>query len=137
MIPKLAKIPEKLVMYRWHILDDLSWNYPIKHLFLLATITMITEKMYFTHFIAAVVRKTYSFIKMMQLISEKYNWENGAKQIQIIEENLSQSCVLCQLLRIKTLASGLKCIKHFSLFLLLFALYLLSGCDLFNMSSLS
>ena len=73
----------------------------------------------------------------MQLISPNYNWENVVKQIQIAEENLSQSFISCQLLRTKTLASWSKCIKHFSLFLQLFALYLLSGCDLFNMSSLS
>ena len=63
----------------------------------------------------------------MQPISPNYNWENGVKQIKITEENLSQSCILCQLLRTKTLASGSKCIKHFILFLPLFALYLLSG----------
>ena len=33
-------------------------------------------------------------------------YENEVKQIRIIEENLSQSCILCQLLRTKTLASG-------------------------------
>ena len=52
----------------------------------------------------------------MQPISPNYNWENGVKQIKITEENLSQSCVLCQLLRTKTLASGSKCIKHFFYF---------------------
>ena len=64
-------------------------------------------------FIAAVVRETYSFIKIMQPISPSYNWENGVKQIKITEENLSKSCILCQLLRAKTLASGSRCIKHF------------------------
>ena len=44
--------------------------------------------------------------------------------MQITEENLSQSCVLCQLLGTKTLASGSKFIKHFSLFLLLFWPYI-------------
>ena len=68
-------------------------------------------------FIAAVVRETYGF-----------------KQIKITEENFSKSCILCQLLRTKTLASGSKCIKHFFLFIPLLALYPLSGCDLFNMS---
>ena len=73
----------------------------------------------------------------MQPIIPNYNWENGVKQRKITEENLSQSCVLCQLLRTKTLASGSKYIKRFSLFLSLSVLYLLTGCDLFNMSSLS
>ena len=63
--------------------------------------------------IVAVVRETYSFIKIMQAISLNYNWENGVKQIKITEENLSRSYILCQSLRIKTLASGSKCIKHF------------------------
>ena len=34
----------------WHALDDLTWNYPMKHLFLLAIVAMITVKMSFTHF---------------------------------------------------------------------------------------
>ena len=67
-------------------------------------------------FIVAVIRETYSFVKIMQPISPNYNWENGVKQIKITEENLSQSCILCQLLRTKTLASGSKCIKHFFYF---------------------
>ena len=81
-------------------------------------------------FMAAVVRETYSFIKIMQPISPNYNSENGVKQIKIIEENLLQIWILCQLLRIK---------MHQTLFLFLplFALYLQSRCDLFNMSCLS
>ena len=57
--------------------------------------------------------ESYSFFKIMQPISPNYNWENGVKQIKIIEENLSQSCILCQLLRKENLGSGSKCIKHF------------------------
>ena len=60
----------------------------------------------------------------MQPISPNYNWENGVKQIKITEKNLSQSCILCQLLRTKILSSGSKCIKHFFLFLQLFAISL-------------
>ena len=67
-------------------------------------------------FIAAVVREIYSFIKIMQPTSPNYCWENGVKQIKITEENLSQSCILCQLLRTKTLVSGSKYIKHFFYF---------------------
>ena len=99
--------------------------------FLLATVTMITVKI----FLAAVVKETYLLIKIMHSISPSYGWENGVKQIKITEKNLSQSCILCQLLRSKTLASGSACIKHFSFFLPLFALYLQSECDLFNTSS--
>ena len=62
----------------------------MKHLFLLATVTMITVKCLLPVFIAAVVRETYSFIKIMQPLSPNYNWENGVKQTKITEENLSQ-----------------------------------------------
>ena len=88
---------------------------PIKHLFLLATVTMITVKI-LPIFIAAVAREIYSFIKIMQLISPNYNWENDVKQIQISKEHLSQSCILCWLPRTETLASLSKCIKHFGFF---------------------
>ena len=78
---------------------------------------MITVKMSFTHFHSSqgniVVKETYSFIKIMQNIIQEYNWENGVKQIKVTEENLSQSCIFCQLLRTKTLALTSKCIKHF------------------------
>ena len=102
----------------------------MKDFFLLATVAMITVKMFLHIFIAEVVRETYFFIKLVQPIRLNYN---GVKQIKITEENLSQSCILRQLLRTKTLASWSKCIKHFFLFLPLFA----SICDLFNMSCLS
>ena len=77
----------------------------------------------------------------MQPISRKYYWENGVEQTKITEEYFSQSsCVnrsisqsiLCQWLRTKTLTSA-----SLFLFLPLFALHLLSGSDLFNMSCLS
>ena len=73
-------------------------------------------------FIAAVVRETYSSIKIMQSISPNYNWENGVKQIRLLKKICHKSCILCQLLtlaidtRLKTLASGSKCIKHFFYF---------------------
>ena len=97
--------------------------------FLLATVAMITVKI-LPIFIAAIVRETYFFIKIMQPLLKSCNLlvqtiiENGVKQIKITEENLSQSYILCQLLRIKTIVSGSKCIKHFFLFLPLFPLYL-------------
>ena len=73
----------------------------------------------------------------MQPISPNYDWENGVKQIILLKKIYHKSCILCQLLRTKTLASGSKCISIFFLFLPLFALYLLSGCDLFHVSCLS
>ena len=131
MIPSLVENSKKSMRKGWHVLDDLTRYYQMRHLFILETVTTITVKCLLPIFIAAVVRETHSFIKIMQPISPNYNWENWVKQIKITEENLSQSFILCQLLRTKTLASGSKCIKHFLLFLPLFALYLLSGCDLF------
>ena len=85
----------------------------MNNFFILATVTMFTVKMFLPIFIAAVVRETYSLIKITQPISPNYNWENGVKQINITKENLSQSCILCQLLRTKALASGSKYMKHF------------------------
>ena len=52
----------------------------------------------------------------MQSISPNYNWENGVKQIILLKKICHKSCILCQLLRTKTLASGSKCIKHFFYF---------------------
>ena len=52
---------------------NLAWNYPMKNFFLLATVAMIAVKMFLPIFIAAVVRETYSFNKIMQLISPNYN----------------------------------------------------------------
>ena len=46
----LVKISKLSMRYGWHAVDDLAWNYPVKYLFLLATTTMITVKMSFTHF---------------------------------------------------------------------------------------
>ena len=69
---------------------------------------MITVEMSFTYFRSSSCQGTYSFIKIMQPISTNCNRENGVKQIKITEESLSQSCILCQLLRTKTLALGSK-----------------------------
>ena len=80
-------------------MDDLTCNYPMKYLFLLATVTVITVKLYFTHFHSSSCQENIL--------------ENGIKQIKITEENSSQSFILSQLLTTKTLASGSKCIKHF------------------------
>ena len=60
---------------------------------------------------AAVVKETYSLIKIIHPISPNYGCENGVKQIKITEKNL------CQLLRTKSLPSRAACIKYFSLFL--------------------
>ena len=56
----------------------------------------------------------------MQATSPNYNRKNGIKQVKVTEENLPEICILRQLYLLP-----------------LFALYLLSGCDLFNMSALS
>ena len=88
----------------------------MKHFFFLVTVAMITVKMSFTHFIVAVLRKIYFFIKIIHPICPNYNWENEIKQMKITEENLSQGFILCQLLRTNTLQAGSKCIKHFFYF---------------------
>ena len=72
--------------------------------------------------------ESYSFFKIMQPISPNYNWENGVKQLKIIEKNLSQSCNLCQLLRTKILSSASKCIKHFFFYFYSYFPYLASLC---------
>ena len=112
----LIKISKK----GWHVLDDLTWNYPEFFPF---------SNRCYDHCknisIAAVVWETYSFIKIMQN-RPNYNCQNRVKQIKITEKYVT-----------KTLVSGSKCIKHFFKFLPLFALYLLIECDLFNMPCLS
>ena len=73
----------------------------------------------------------------MPPISPIYNWENEVKQVKNTEENLSQSCILSQLVREQRPSNQVKITWNIILFLLLFALYLLSGCDLFNLFCLS
>ena len=75
----------------------------MKYCFLSATVAMITVKVPFTNFHSS---NSLGNIKIMQPISPNYNLENGFKKIKTTEENLSQSWILCQLLRTKTLASG-------------------------------
>ena len=100
LLPK--KISKKSMRQGWHALDHLTWNYPMKHLFVLANVTMITVKMSFTHFHSS--------------SCPNYNWENGVKQIRLLKKTCHKSCVLCQLLRTKTLASGSKCIIFLNYF---------------------
>ena len=92
LLVKTSKNPWGKSDMSWMI----TWNYPIKRLFLLATVPMITLKISFSHFHNS-NKETYSFIKIMQPISPNNNWENGVKQIKITEENLPQSCLLWQL----------------------------------------
>ena len=73
----------------------------------------------------------------MQPISPNYNWANGVKQIKITDGNLSQRCILSQIAKGKGPSTRGKMHQTFVLFLPLFTLHLLSGCDLFNMSCLS
>ena len=60
----------------------------------------------------------------MQPFNPNYNWETGVKQIKITEENLSQSCILCQLVKAKTLTPGSKYIKHFFFYLYCYLPYI-------------
>ena len=50
---KTSSRPTNVCWEGWHGLDNLAWNYPVKHLFLLATVTMITVKISFTHFLSS------------------------------------------------------------------------------------
>ena len=92
-----------------------SMELPVKDLFLLATITMITVNMSFTHFHSSSCQGNIFLHQnhATYYISTNYNWENGVKQKKITEENLSQSSILWQLLRTKTPASRSKCITYF------------------------
>ena len=131
MIPNTGK---NFTNIHWLRVTCCGWSImelPNEASFLLPTVTMITVKMCFTRVHSS------SYQEIMQPIKPNYNWENEVKQIKISEGNLSQSCILCQLLSTKTLASRSKCIKHILVFSLLFALYLLSKCDLFNFFCLS
>ena len=70
----------------------------------------------------------------MQPISPNYNRENGVKQIKTTEKNL---LCLVSVAKDKDPIIRVKMQQTFFLFIPLFALYLLSGCDLFNISCLS
>ena len=107
----LVKISKKSMRWWWHALDNLAWNYPMKNFFLLATVAMIAVKMFLPIFIAAVVRETYSFNKIMQPISPNYNWENGVKQIKITEENCITKLYLVSIAKDKRTRST--CTKQF------------------------
>ena len=74
----------------------------------------------------------------MQPISPNYNEENGVKQIanDYWRKFVTKLC-LVSIAKDKDLSIRIKMDQIFFLFLPLFALYLLSGSDLFNMSSLS
>ena len=113
MIPATDKNFKKIHEVRWHALDDLSWNYRMKQIFLIATVAMITVKISYTHFHSSSCQgNIFLRLKSCTLLVQTIT-ENGVQQKKITEENLSQSCILCQLLRKNTLASGSKCTKHF------------------------
>ena len=120
MIPTIGKNFKKIHEVKVTCPAWLNMELPNKefNFFFLAIVAMITVKTFFTHFHSSSYLETYFFIKIMQPISLDYNWENGVKQIKFTEENLLQSCILCQLLRAlaKVLASGLKCIKFLFIF---------------------
>ena len=94
----------------------LNMELPNEEFFPLSNLAMITVKLFFTDFHSNICQGNIVLHQNHASYSLKYNWENGVKQIEITEENLSISCILCQLLRTKTLVSGSKCIKHFFYF---------------------
>ena len=56
----------------------------MKYIFLLATVAMIAGNGLFPTSIATIVRKTNSFIKILQFINPNHPWKNGVKQIKTI-----------------------------------------------------
>ena len=90
MIPTTGKNFKKIQKVKVTCPGWFNMELSNKAFLLLATVAMITVKILLI-FIAAVVRETYYFIKIMEPISPNYNWKNGVKQIKITEENLSQS----------------------------------------------
>ena len=94
----------------------------MKYFFLLATIAMITVKMSFTHFHSSSCQGNI------------FLHQTG----KITEENLSQfeKLYLVSIAKNKYPSIRVKMYQTRFLFLPLFVLYLLSGCDLFNMPCL-
>ena len=98
----------------------------MKHLFLLATITMITVKMSFTDFHSSSYQGNIFLHQNHAIYSPNYNWENGVKQIRLLKES--------SYLR---LFSGSKRTKHFFLIFTTICLISAEWMWLFNMSCLS
>ena len=66
----LVKIPKKCSRQEWHVLNNLTGNYTIKHFFPLNNRCYnYCKKNVLPIFIAEVVKKAYSFIKIMKPIS--------------------------------------------------------------------
>ena len=128
----LVKISKKSMRKGWHARDELTWNYPMTHLLLLATVTMINIKMSFTHFHSSsfqVFRETYFSIKIMQSISPNYTWENGVKGCW---RKIVTKLYLVSIAKDKDPSFKVK--MHQTFF---FIFTSLSRCDLFSMSCLS
>ena len=88
MIPTIGKNFKKIHKVRVICPGWFNMELPNEAFFLLATVAMVTVKILFI-FIAAVVRETHSFIKIMQPISSNYNWEKGVKQIRILKKRIA------------------------------------------------
>ena len=88
-----------------------SIELPVKHLFLLATVTMSTVKMFFTHFHSSSCRKNIPLSKPCNLLVLTLI-EKIKSSRQITEENLSQKLYLVLIAKNNN-PSGSKCIKHF------------------------
>ena len=109
----------------------------MKHFFLIAKVTMISEKLLFSFSMATIVRKRNSFFKIAQLINQNYLWKSGVKWIKNTQEKLSLKCILCLTANDADLSISLKMHKKLSfwIFTTIFHIYIyLTGfCLYFNM----
>ena len=106
--------------------------------FVLATIAIITIKMFFYPFLSQQLsEKHIPLSKSCNLLVLNYNWENSVKQIKIIYwKKFVTTFYLVPIAKDKDPSIRVKMHQTYFYFLLLFALFL-SECDLFYMSCLS
>ena len=105
----------------------------MKRLSLLATVTMITIKMFFTHFYSNCSQGNI-FLHQNHVGSPNYNWENRFKQIRLLKKVCHKvvSCVNCQ--EERPYHQG----QNASNIVFIFTIIcLICRCHLFNMSCLS
>ena len=92
-VHRLKELTSPYIIFHLHFLN---LNNIVTQIFAVAEATFDLTRLVFTLFFACqVYAHACWFTKSKPSISPNYNGENGVKQIKIIEENLSQSCILC------------------------------------------